>query len=356
MRLLRDIKRAVSQLFEREYWYSFRRLPSYWLDDDGKWKEGRKHRALDVTNSTWNGDYDMLEAMLLKVDHMFWNLHKHSAEKDYYFFASDILKYGNESDKDFIVKKILKSMAESPGAKIWLYNAECSRDISESGKLSFYLQYDKESRAFDLVLVTQMRMSEAEEKAYNKKHHSYKLENGNIVRAEDVKRYKTKLLSYLDVWQRGPDEKPEDFAFDTVLNEIGKPVSEYFAKMGIEKPDGLDKISYKELLLKRIDTNIASSVDFEISDMPKLSAELKEHAVGSFVKCKNILHIRRLLKKAIRYCDDSDAYGKDWVNIQDDDERERKTLELRDAFYAARKRAFVDLAEYLSDVGMSLWD
>lgn len=356
MRLLRDIKRTVSQLFEREYWYSFRRLPSYWLDDDGKWKEGRKHRALDVTNSTWNGDYDMLEAMLLKVDHMFWNLHKHSVEKDYYFFASDILKYGNESDKDFIVKKILKNIVENPGAKVWLYNAKCSKDISENGELSFYLQYDKESRAFDLVLVTQMRMSEAEEKAYNKKHRTYKLENGNIVKAEDVERYKTKLQSYLNVWQHEPDEKPEDFAFETVLNEIGNSVSEYFAKMDIEKPDGLDEVSYKELLLKRIDTNIASSVDFKISDMSKLSAELKEHAVGSFVKCKNILHIRHLLKKAIRYCDDSDAYGKDWVNIQDDDERERKMLELRDAFYAARKRAFVDLAEYLSDVGMNLWD
>lgn len=356
MRLFRDITRAVSQLFEREYWYSFRRLPSYWLDEDGKWKEGRKRKALDVTNSTWNGDYDILEAMLLKVDHMFWNLHKYSMEKNYYLLASDILKYGTESDKDFIVKKILKSMVGNPGAKVWLYNAKCPKDISESGELQFYLQYDKDNRALDLVLATQMRMSEAEEKAYNKKHHSYKLENGNIVKADDIKRYKTKLLSYLDVWQHELDENPEDFAFETVLSEIGESVSEYFAKMNIEKPDGLDDVSYKELLLKRIDTNIASSVDFEISDMPKLSPKLREHATGSFVKCKNILHIRHLLKKALRYCDDTDAYDKDWINIKDDDERERRMLEMRDAFYAARKRAFVSLAEYLSDVGMNLWD
>lgn len=356
MRLVRDIKRAICQLFEREYWYSLRRLPSYWLDEDGKWKEGRKRRALDVTNSTWNGDYDMLEAMLLKVDHMFWSLHKHSMEKEYYFLASDILKHGTKSDKDFIAKKILKNMAENSGARVWLYSIECPKDISEDGKLSFYLQYDKDNRAYDLVLITQMRMNEEEERAYNKKHRSYKLENGKIVKEESPAQYKTKLLSYLDVWQHEPDVKPEDFAFETVLDEIDKPVSEYLSKNDIEKPDGLDEVSYKELLLKRIDTNIASSVDLEISDMPKLSEKLREQAMGSFVKCKNILHIRHLLKKAIKHCDDSDAYGKDWVNIEDDDERERKMLELRDAFYAARKRAFVSLAEYLSDVGMNLWD
>ena len=356
MRLVRDIKRAISQFFEREYWYSFRKLPNYWLDTDGKWKEGRKRRALDVTNSTWNGDYDILEEMLLKIEHMFWNLHKHSMEKAYYFFASDILTHGNNNDKDFFVKKILKNMVSNPGVRIWLFNAECPKDISEDGKLSFYLQYDKDNYAFNLVLVTQMRMNEEEERSYNKKHPSYKLEKGKIVKDENQTRYKTKLLSYLEVWHHEINEKPEDFAFEKVLQKIGKSIIKYFDMNDIEKPEDLDKISYKDLLLKRIDTNIASNVDLGINDMSKISIELKKYAMGSFVKCKNILHIRHLLKKAIKYCDDSDAYGKDWVNIEDDNERERKMLELRDAFYAARKKAFVDLAEYLADVGMNLWD
>lgn len=356
MRLFRDIKRTVNQFFEREYWYSFRKLPNYWLDEDGKWKEGRKRRASDITNSTWNGDYDILEEMLLKVDHMFWNLHKYSVEKDYYFFASDILNHGNNNDKDFFVKKILKNMVNNPGARIWLFNAKCSKDISEDGKLSFYLQYDKDNYAFDLVLVTQMRMNEEEERAYNKKYSSYKLENGGIVKNENPIRYKTKLLSYLEVWQPEINETPEDFAFEKVLREIGKAIIKYFNMNDIEKPEGIDKISYKDLLLKRIDTNVASNVDLEISDMPNISAELKKYAMGTFIKCKNILRIRHLLKRAIKYCDDSDAYDKDWINIEDDEEREKRILEMRNNFYNTRKKAFVDLAEYLADVGMNLWD
>jgi len=35
-KLFRKIKRVISQFIETEYWYRFRRLPSFWYDDEQK--------------------------------------------------------------------------------------------------------------------------------------------------------------------------------------------------------------------------------------------------------------------------------------------------------------------------------
>lgn len=114
MKIFRNIKRIISQYLETEYWYRFRKLNHLWYNEnDSKWHSADKssypYKARDILISTWKGEYDLWYSMLLKLEHMFWNLKKYGSEANYCFYQSDIEKYGNSKNKEILAKKIIKS-------------------------------------------------------------------------------------------------------------------------------------------------------------------------------------------------------------------------------------------------------
>ena len=82
----RELKRVIAQFFETEYWYRFRKTPHYYLNDETQKYEPSIYdkRARDTLTCTWNGDSDILQMALLKTEHMFHNLKKHSFHQKTY--------------------------------------------------------------------------------------------------------------------------------------------------------------------------------------------------------------------------------------------------------------------------------
>ena len=107
-----ELKRIISQFFETEYWYRFRRIPYKYYDDFGKnptykyiWN---KVPARDHLTCTWDGEGDIINIMLLKIEHQFHNLKRYGVHRDFYFNSWDIIENGTKEDKLWAFNKIIE--------------------------------------------------------------------------------------------------------------------------------------------------------------------------------------------------------------------------------------------------------
>lgn len=64
---------------------------------------------MDLLVGTWNGDYDILGIMLLKVEHMFWNLKRHGCHMWSYLDSSTFLEGVDESYMLLVFREIIDS-------------------------------------------------------------------------------------------------------------------------------------------------------------------------------------------------------------------------------------------------------
>lgn len=104
----RKIKRIVSQFFETEWWYRWRKWDYYWFDDDvNKYVKNGKCKAGDYLTSTWDGEGDILMMMRLKIEHQFYNLKHHGNQLDFYLDSYNINKFGTDEDKLLCFKWLL---------------------------------------------------------------------------------------------------------------------------------------------------------------------------------------------------------------------------------------------------------
>lgn len=93
--VIRELKRIISQFFETEYFYRFRFI-------------GKNTRALSYLNSTWEGTTDIFRIMLVKVEHMFYNIKNHNdvapmyIDPEYFTLSTNI----SEKDKQFYLSYI----------------------------------------------------------------------------------------------------------------------------------------------------------------------------------------------------------------------------------------------------------
>ena len=93
--VFRELGRIISQFFETEYFYRFRFI-------------NKNTRALSYLNSTWEGTTDIFRIMLVKVEHMFYNIKNHNdiapmyIEPEYFTFSQNL----KEQDKQFYIDYI----------------------------------------------------------------------------------------------------------------------------------------------------------------------------------------------------------------------------------------------------------
>ena len=141
----RELKRIVSQFIETEYWYRFRKIPYSYFDDYGSdatskyiWKH---NRARDILTCTWDGEGDILQMMLLKIEHQYHNLKHYGVQADFYFDSHNIVEYGTREDKLWAFNKIIEeNKFENVKPKDRKYNFH---HIDEN-KISFVLDGKKE--------------------------------------------------------------------------------------------------------------------------------------------------------------------------------------------------------------------
>jgi len=141
----RELKRIISQFIETEYWYRFRKIPYSYFDDygsDATFKYIWKHnRARDILTCTWDGEGDIIQMMLLKIEHQFHNLKHYGVQADFYFDSYNIVEHGTREDKLWAFNKIIEeNKFENVKPKDRRYNFHHIED----NKISFVLDGKKE--------------------------------------------------------------------------------------------------------------------------------------------------------------------------------------------------------------------
>ena len=141
----RELKRIISQFIETEYWYRFRKIPYSYFDDygsDATFKYIWKHnRARDILTCTWDGEGDIMQMMLLKIEHQFHNLKHYGVQADFYFDSYNIVEHGTREDKLWAFNKIIEeNKFENVKPKDRRYNFHHIED----NKISFVLDGKKE--------------------------------------------------------------------------------------------------------------------------------------------------------------------------------------------------------------------
>lgn len=361
MSIFRTAKRKISQFFEIDYWYRRRKVSRYWYDeDDNKWhkrdKQSWPYRAQDILASTWGGETDLWYAMLLKLDHMFWNLKKHGNEANYYFYSFDIEKFANDNDKIILAKKVLKSAlidehTAFASNKFWIGSVKVDKKYSDNEKLDVYLCYYPSTGDLALQIEANEVIPPEQTKSKTYTLSSYIDENGKRqFKHEEAKQYRKKSGRTLETWHLSKDWA-EDETLDYALSRIDILMN----KRLIERLEDYNaEWSFKSMLdiaLGRLDQYCP---ELSIEEIPSLSRELRQHATGNFVKCQQILHLRRLIKKLLNV--DDSKYGCMWVNEPDDGKRLQYMKEAQAQFETDKKLAYQSVMDYMLKHAANWWD
>lgn len=288
----------IAQHFETRYWYHSRKIAALYFNEDSQKFENSfpKERAKDILGSYWNGEADLWRTFLLKLENMFWALHKNGVELDYYFYVDDIEKFASDDDKILISKKVINQTV-AKGEKLWLFNGRASKNLSESGTVHFYLARKNDS---DLILTCSsdkeipQNLIPKGKKLYEIK--TFKDENGKL-QFEEKESPQYELKSEMTVIDFGEVEKEnlaEKILFD-VSAQFDEKINAYLKSHSEIKVDESNLLPLKKLVLK----NLHECNGFEIAEIPNFSKKLKEHATGNFIKCKELMHLRHFIKKLL---------------------------------------------------------
>lgn len=295
MKIFRNIKRIISQYFETEYWYRWRKIDHFWFNNDTGKYECKKVPARDYITCTWEGEKDILGIMLLKLDHMFWNLKHYAAQSDFYLDSHNITKIGSDSDKLYAFNKIIKEIESSKNEKEAI-DCKYLYKRTDGGKEYrwFYGEYDNQKA----IYLAHIYPSNGE------KDYWAILDNG--------------IYSNLQC-------KPD------ISNETGRKIIE-----GV--------IYYKY------------SVNVDITEYKNLSDELKPLVRGNRRTLTELLHLRHKVKQLYKIEDTDDKYYNMWSNIKDEDEKSKMLLESEKVFEEDRRKLYEEIAAFMDANGRCWWD
>ena len=294
--IFKTIKRHISQFVETEYWYRFRKISFFWFDDEINKYVERKERARELTTITWDGDRDILGMMLLKIDHMFYNLKYYAAQADFYFDSHNILEHGTLDDKVWTIQEILKEhdWSLSKNDIDWQnnqYNFILDNGVHEN---RFVYGYDIDNNP--LYYIRRWNTDKTVEYFYGHKNHLESLDKG------------------LDI---------HDTTCLTII-------------------DGIIKYIY--------------SVNIPITEYHKLSSELKPYARGNRRTLTDLLHLRHMVKKLYTMEDTDDKYFNMWGKIKDLDKQQEQLLKAEKLYEQDRRDLYQRIADYMASRGQSWWD
>lgn len=359
MHIVRDIKRIIEKKIDREYWYNHRKITNLWFDDDDKkWHDSKyPGHARTVTDCTWEGEWDLWCSMLLKLDHMFWNIKTYGVEANYYFYSGDIEEYANDNDKRILAKKVIQhallEKKEILSNKLWLFSVDVDRKYSDNGKAEFYLQTTKDFKHLVLTVKTNELIPPKQIKKKDKMYtiDSYIDENGKRQWThKEAEQYRRKFGEVLNQW-----ELPEKDAADFILDKIDTLATKRCKDYAREVFDGeLDfNVNMMDIAMNRLDQYCPS---FEIEEMPLFSEELKKHATGNFVKCRDMLHLRHLIKKLLETSEDDMKYDYLFINERDEEKRSAGFKEAVARYNADREAAYKRVMDFMREKSRNWWD
>lgn len=334
MSVFRTCKRIISQFFEINYWYCFRKLIELYPDGDNKYSRP-KNRAFHVSKCTWEGCYDILNMMLLKIEHMYYNLKKYGVEADWYMFESFVKECPKKEQKI-----LLQSLIDS-----FVYYVD---DPKKSPK---YLEKNKRLRTIDIPFWIAKGHTEdgveAKLKSFIVNYYDKKWKN--II--------DTKISFVLTMTQDGAGDKTvrtTEYDFrEHALEQLEKILRDLDKKI-------YEKVSYDfgfeseaNILNCLTNANETNTVKITPAVYCQLSNKTKEKCQGNRKKLHDLLILRNYIKRLVRLSDMDDKYTDHW------DDSDDKSKNIKDSYELYRKDVkalYSKIFDFMYNNHDKLWD
>lgn len=370
----RELKRVISQFFETEYWYRFRKTPHYYLNDETQKYEPSIYdkRARDTLTCTWNGDSDILQMALLKTEHMFYNLKKHSYHQYFYVDSFRFFEDGaTDSDRALFARQVLDNYEKSPKKYEYCWNfnrkeffsdRELSKTVSKKTiKYNKYVGFENSWWIGNEEV--DKSISDSELVHYYLYHHDMfdgwgwqttwgikRTFDEQIPPSEIPEKNKQYYLN-LDEPDLGHEEAPQ---YRVKKTEDVTYFPSCYTWKDIQKL--VDDKGIKIEVLKSFLTGAQTMLVDDMKVYAKLSPYIKSKARGLRRNLVELLHFRHMLKKLINMSDTDDKYFNMWGEVEDPDEKSKKLEESIALYRQDRKNLYHEIAEYMAENGECWWD
>ena len=303
------------------YFYCWRKIQTSWYDEEENNFKISTERSGSILKRTWNGDTGILSTMLLKIDHMIWNLMHYSYHKGLYILVCDFLENATDTDKAFIFHKIMTDYTSSDcesyrNFKLYrecFTDKKCTKFVKKA-----YGKYIYKNFTNYTTLCNQ------HDKTYYIKHDVYY--NGTEYEVEQSIVFM--LNSDQEILLA---ELPINFTLEDVQNIIGCRFN-VFESM----------LSYEQI------------ISLTIEDLPKLGNLVKEKLCGNRVTINQLFKLRRLIKKVSYLDSTNDKYFNIWKDVKDN--QEEKIKEAQALYLQDRKNLYSQIFELMNDKGECWWD
>ena len=369
-----ELKRVISQFFETEYWYRFRKTPHYYLNDDTQKYEPSKYdkRARDTLTCTWNGDSDILQMALLKTEHMFYNLKKCSYHQYFYVDSFRFFEDGaTDSDRALFARQVLDNYEKSPKKYEYCWNFNRKEFFSDR-KLSKTVS--KKTRKYNKYVGFEnswwignedvdKSISDSELVHYYLYHHDMfdgwgwqttwgiKRTFDEQIPPSEIPEKRKQYYLNLDDPDLGHEEAPQ---YRVKKTEDVTYFPSCYTWKDIQKI--VDDKGIKIDVLKSFLTGAQTMLVDDMRVYAKLSPYIKSKARGLRRNLVELLHFRHMLKKLIYMSDTDDKYYQMWDSVKDPDEKSKKLYEAEELYRQDRKNLYHEIAEYMAENGDSWWD
>lgn len=388
--IFRKIKRIISQFIETEYWYRFRRLPSYWYDDEQNIYSPLKEKipARDWLTRTWDGENDILNMMRLKVEHMCWNLKQHGAQAYFYLDSYNLESQYRENipevDKQWAVEKIFNTYfsgikpeyfgwnhsfseeyhkTRNWKSKLWIgntYTQEYDREDSDSAINDF--EHHSDSGLCHYYLVCEGTSSLEDNKIINRDFY-ISHETDIQIPADEIPKSKKLYQFDKDDFLKGIRREAPQYRHKDFIRDFDLP-----SDFGNSPFLDLEKLQYlltqKKIPISNvIDEIISGEQTFHISlsDYIKLTPETRALIRGQRRVLTQLLHLRRLIKNIQKIDFMNKKYTAFFINNEnwnkmswEEKKLAHKTAE--DLYNNDRKNAYGKLADFMAEHGDAWWD
>lgn len=414
MKFFYEIKRIVSQFFEARYWYIWRNKPSYWYNEDThKYEQLKKpYCNYNILQHTWEGEDDILDIMVRKIEHMHHNLKHNSMHQDLYILASDIINYEYEGAKELKEKYFNKILA-SHSDKVWYEDVYGRKSDTKSdyfyrkiskfklfvGKINedrYYLSFNVEHFDDGTVRINESFLIKSKPvKEEKSEYKTLDIKARYVLYCPDNKLYiksfstsgdmsftkeKESALSYDYLHDATSEsesvktnfdisttvERRYDYSNKDSTNTVYKDsIDMDYSNYNLKEIEKIINAKFKSNL-NLIDEVISSehTINLTIKEYSELPNTLKQLKVmGNRVTLKQLLHLRHLIKKIKRISDLDEKYSPhtwpeyadNWDNIPDEEKRELYK-KAGDMYMEDRKKAYIEMAAFMAEHGNCWWD
>lgn len=305
-----EAKRVISQFFETEYWYRFRK------------RLGDYDRNVSTLNDTWNGHNTLLKWQIMKIEHMYINLRKYGCEAMCYVDSPDFLDNCEAPDM-FYALKYVQDRAKETSELQWY-----------GGK--YYYTYDKESSKpwmiFDKKVVDVIPANKIPK---NKRFYRVDFDDDGNFKGHtpcDKEVYENIQIASFDTWEE----------MSTWINNCK------------DEPD-VDNFDRNAIMY-------ANSIHFETTELHNLSPRLRNVVRGQRRKLHDLYEYRKLLKQLdtldYTYSEPWHSRSDDiWKKYKDDDKKRIEEYEKLWKEFKAYRRSLLDkIADLWNERADFWWD